>query len=492
MATPYEPPPDYPMVDERWRSKENSERVFDRFARIEDGLIDSRYFDRRLHRYPISQNPSSLMLKTRQFPEVAGIYGCEEQPALRRFTRYNQSIMDRDQPIMVVQAPPPPSTSFSKSSKKPSFFTGNWTLRYRKQCRPPLHGEVLTRCELNSRKKDYLKWKKISREERPMSMNLTDSRVGRSKSEASERQFSELRIPINHRRNANDGESGQTEISKKKTETYKTNITLDDVDVLRPKKIEPNIIDKNRYRYISSQIRKSCPDLESTCINLEDARVSKKRNKRAKEKAREARWRRKMVEEWELDDVLLWLQHCELDEVASLLIGYNLKGSDLLAWDHKCLTQLGLTNTSVRVKLLDELAAVRLRGPEDEGKDEKKGHKTLFDIVRQTSYDQVLAVETPLTTRDITVTHGHLGCLQITKVNGVNLPLRENDCLLEINERPGEQFKSALMLTKLISDSNGEAIRFVVLRRKGMDRQERCSNDASSSGVSSSPQSPIE
>lgn len=40
---------------------------------------------------------------------------------------------------------------------------------------------------------------------------------------------------------------------------------------------------------------------------------------------------------------------------------------------------------------------------------------------------QVLAVETPLTTRDITVTHGRLGCLQITKVNGANLPLKEHD-----------------------------------------------------------------
>ena len=44
--------------------------------------------------------------------------------------------------------------------------------------------------------------------------------------------------------------------------------------------------------------------------------------------------------------------------------------------------------------------------------------------------------------------------------------------LLEINERPGEQFKSALMLTKLISDSNGASIRFVVLRRKTLDSKD--------------------
>uniref|UniRef100_A0A0K0D2V0 RICTOR_N domain-containing protein n=1 Tax=Angiostrongylus cantonensis TaxID=6313 RepID=A0A0K0D2V0_ANGCA len=42
--------------------------------------------------------------------------------------------------------------------------------------------------------------------------------------------------------------------------------------------------------------------------------------------------------------------------------------------------------------------------------------------------------------------------------------------LLEINNCSGEQFKSALMLTKLISDANGARIRFVVL--KTIDRLE--------------------
>ncbi|VDL84598.1 unnamed protein product [Nippostrongylus brasiliensis] len=132
--------------------------------------------------------------------------------------------------------------------------------------------------------------------------------------------------------------------------------------------------------------------------------------------------------------------------------------------------QLGVTNVAVREKILNELAAIRERGPEETKEEKRSGHRALFDIVRQSAYDQVLAVETPLTTRDIIVTHGRLGCLQITKVNGVNLPLRENDCLLEINDCPGEQFKSALMLTKLISDSNGSPIRFVVLRMKTVER----------------------
>uniref|UniRef100_A0A0K0CZS9 SAM domain-containing protein n=1 Tax=Angiostrongylus cantonensis TaxID=6313 RepID=A0A0K0CZS9_ANGCA len=267
-------------------------------------------------------------------------------------------------------------------------------------------------------------------------------------------------------------------------------------------------------------LRNSCPDLKiATALpSSSNNRVQRRRNRRAKEKMKEACWRRKplevnafLLQEWALDDVVLWLQACNLDDVASLFIGYDLRGTDLLSWDHHCLCEfdgmvsdetrlfssddsfshLGVTSASIREKILDELATIRERGPDDMRETEKRtGHRALFDIVKQSSYDQVLAVETPLTTRDIVVTHGRLCCLQITKVNGVNLPLRENDCLLEINDRPGEQFKSALMLTKLISDANGVPIRFVVLRMKTVDRVENGSNETSSSGVSSSPRSP--
>lgn len=55
----------------------------------------------------------------------------------------------------------------------------------------------------------------------------------------------------------------------------------------------------------------------------------------------------------------------------------------------------------------------------------------LFKLVRSTSYDKVVALETPLTTRDITVAEGRFGCLQVTKVNGANIPLREQDWYAE-------------------------------------------------------------
>ncbi|EYC14276.1 hypothetical protein Y032_0041g445 [Ancylostoma ceylanicum] len=434
-----------PMVEGRWRSNEAG---YDRYAYAQN---NSPYTDPRLYRYhlppghPHCQHPPPPpMLRTRQFPEVAGIYGCEEQPALRRFTRYNHTMMDAP----AIVAAPPPSTAFSKSSKKPSFFSGNWTFRDRKQSRPGVVPDGMRR------------------DERPVSMNLSEHRSARSKSENSPRQV-EVRVPMKIQRSADD-ELRRTRQNSETAALYKTNITVDDAAaVLRPKR-DTTETNNNRYSYSSSnQLRKSCPDLETATATPAEDRGARRRNRRAKEKMRDACWRRKPVEDWALDDVLLWLQACSLDDVASLLIGYDLRGTDLLTWDHNCLSQLGVTSASIRSKILDELAAIRERGPEEPKESERKsGHRALFDIVKQSSYDQVLAVETPLTTRDIIVTHGRLGCLQITKVNGVNLPLRENDCLLEINDCPGEQFKSALMLTKLISDSNGAPIRFVVLRMK--------------------------
>ncbi|VDO65391.1 unnamed protein product [Haemonchus placei] len=454
---------------------------------------------------------SSALVNSELF-QVAGIYGCDEQPALRRFTRYNHSMLDTP----VVSAPPPPS-SFSKklvpfhlyplpicllkfrkfilavcispftfSSKKPSFFSGNWTFRDRKQSRPCM---------------DHDSMRSIYREERPMSMNLSESRGGRSKSETAPRQV-EIRVPVKIERSSPAEEYRRSRQLSETSAVYKTNITVDDsvvptpASILRPRK-EFAETNNNSYNYNSSSnpLRKSCPDLDAasaTSVPTEE-RGQRRRNRRAKEKIKEASWKRKPVEDWALDDVLLWLQACSLDDVASLLIGYDLRGTDLLTWDHDCLSQLGVTNLSVREKILRELTAIRERGPEEVKESEKKnGHRALFDIVKQSSYDQVLAVETPLTTRDIIVTHGRLGCLQITKVNGANLPLRENDCLLEINDCPGEQFKSALMLTKLISDSNGSPIRFVVLRMKTVERVEDTFNETSSSGVSSSPRSPSE
>ncbi|KAK5986678.1 hypothetical protein GCK32_004989 [Trichostrongylus colubriformis] len=322
--------------------------------------------------------------------QVAGIYGCDDQPALRRFTRYNHGMMEAP----VVSAPPPPS-SFSKTTKKPSFFSGNWTFRDRKQSRPTMDHDCMRR------------------DDRPMSMNLSESRSSRSKSEAAAQRQVEIRVPVKIERPPSSDAYRRTRQLSETAAVYKTNITVDDSAVttqqaiLRQKK-ELAETNNNNYNYNSRPAPQRA--LPAVIKGVAD----------------------KVDKEWALDDVLLWLQACGLDDVASLLIGYDLRGTDLLSWDHDCLSQLGVTSAPIREKILKELTAIRERGPE-EAKD-----------------------------------------------------------LLEINDCPGEQFKSALMLTKLISDSNGSPIRFVVLRMKTIERADDSFNETSSSGVSSSPRSPSE
>uniref|UniRef100_A0A914UN89 SAM domain-containing protein n=1 Tax=Plectus sambesii TaxID=2011161 RepID=A0A914UN89_9BILA len=101
-------------------------------------------------------------------------------------------------------------------------------------------------------------------------------------------------------------------------------------------------------RRCGSVTRKSCPDLlrpddeehvtPSKPIRTSAADRMTVRSRKTKEKRRAALiWQRKPLKLWTLDDVLLWLQHIRLDEVASLMIGYDLTGADLEKWDHETL-----------------------------------------------------------------------------------------------------------------------------------------------------------
>ncbi|VDK83443.1 unnamed protein product [Litomosoides sigmodontis] len=229
-----------------------------------------------------------------------------------------------------------------------------------------------------------------------------------------------------------------------------------------------------------SMLRKSCPDLrmpDSGAIVPKNMEICRAQNRirRAHEKKQAALWKKKPIAEWSLDDVLLWLQHCKLDDVASVMIGYDINGRDVERWDNNILEQLGVSKEQTRAKILHELQVLKARQTSrsvdlNEATDSKfkrgKPVIPLFKLVRSTSYDKVVALETPLTTRDITVAEGRFGCLQVTKVNGANIPLKEHDCFLEINEMPGQAFRSPLMFTKLVTEAAGEPIRLVVLRRR--------------------------
>lgn len=71
----------------------------------------------------------------------------------------------------------------------------------------------------------------------------------------------------------------------------------------------------------------SCPDLLEPCLNdfkpelnLLD-RAKRKKKSRAKPSRSEYSWEGKPLAAWKLDDILVWLQHLGLDELASVLIG---------------------------------------------------------------------------------------------------------------------------------------------------------------------------
>ncbi|VDM44541.1 unnamed protein product [Toxocara canis] len=66
-----------------------------------------------------------------------------DQPTLKRFSRYNQSMYSR--PSSTCDDEPssshlPQSQTYSKGGKlKTGIFSGNWTLRDKKEMRPSVH-----------------------------------------------------------------------------------------------------------------------------------------------------------------------------------------------------------------------------------------------------------------------------------------------------------------------------------------------------------------
>ncbi|CAJ0941413.1 unnamed protein product, partial [Mesorhabditis belari] len=444
IIRPYEPPPDYPFDDET--SNENEEKRGDSSNVSKETSILTSKFPKR--------TDGNEMLRTRQYPEVAGLYcGDEKVPALRRFTRYNQSMSQREHPSNTI-----PVQSFTSNgsctksfTKKSHFNFGNWTFREKKQSRPGLPIEMQPKRYERPASKDQKKRHKNTAVEFRFVWNECHCK------KAFARQiivsFFRSQPPPQQKVLNYSPERNQSILERNQpyqTPKFKSETSLEKAATLQQEN-------------------------DSLCVNLGEHRISKKRNRR-RDKTRDA-WRSKEVTNWSLDDILVWLQAIRLDEVASLFVGYDLKGPDLNQWDHQILTQLGVNDSRIRSKILTELEIVRKGGP--------------LKDVRNTEFDQVLAFETALTPRDLSVTGGRMGCLQVTKVDGSCLPFKENDCLLEINGVSGEHFKSALMLTKFISDADGQPIRFVILRRKEKEDDSTSQTD-SSSGISSSPLTPVE
>ncbi|GMT18925.1 hypothetical protein PFISCL1PPCAC_10222, partial [Pristionchus fissidentatus] len=387
IVRPYEPPPDYPLDDRPSYSSYRNPRLFD--------------------------SPSSHsyeMIRTRQYPEIAGLSTQDRTPSLRSFSRFGEGSTNNNQIPRQQRQQYRWSTSSTASFHDTPFCPSrlNPTLR-----NAPSRAETERSSQVPS-------WGSSGN---PPSPSPSSSLLLRSAVHSPLR--SEKRRRVNYRKT----------------------------------------------------LKKSCPDLNGTM-----AREESDRRRRRIKKREEREWARKELTKWRLDDVILWLQEIGEEEVASLLIGYEIKGEDVARWNEESLGALGIDDAFTSKKILTERDKLM-------SKKSAKERTSLFDIISRASGDQVVVVETPLTVRDVIVGRNSSGCLSIQKVTGSNLPLEEDDCLIEINSVPGEQFTSPLMLTKLISDSGGKPVRFVVLRRKRLcvHPEEEITRDSSSGVSSSSP-----
>ncbi|MFH4984199.1 hypothetical protein AB6A40_010908 [Gnathostoma spinigerum] len=91
------------------------------------------------------------MVRSKQMSELAGVMDGQlsDQPTLKRFSRFNQSMHSRVPPSCFYEptcshSQPIHSQTYSKGGKlKTSIFGGNWTLRERKDHRPSVHNIVV-------------------------------------------------------------------------------------------------------------------------------------------------------------------------------------------------------------------------------------------------------------------------------------------------------------------------------------------------------------
>lgn len=118
----------------------------------------------------------------------------------------------------------------------------------------------------------------------------------------------------------------------------------------------------------SKKLRNSCPDLVKSCVG--EAKVNlrhpslqpqqqqehmAKVEKHQQSKEKSMLWHEKALHRWKLDDILNWLQSLGLDDVATILIGYDLCGSDVEAWTASALDDLGVPKPAQEI-IFEELA----------------------------------------------------------------------------------------------------------------------------------------
>ncbi|GMS88438.1 hypothetical protein PENTCL1PPCAC_10613, partial [Pristionchus entomophagus] len=404
IVRPYEPPPDYPLDDRP--------SVYNNPIHSTQAYSNPAYRNPRLYSSPSTH--SYDMIRTRQYPEIAGLSTQDRTPSLRSFSS---------------RGPEPGNPEPGNNNRMPPHH------QHQRHHQPQIQWSSSSTTSFHN-------------------TPFCPSRLNPNLRQAPSRAETERSSQVSGRLSSGDSLSPSPSL------------------LLRSAVHSPlNSTQSNHYR---KTLRKSCPELHDDSTREEERRRRRMKKKEERE--------RKDLMKWRLDDVILWLQEIGEEEGASLLIGYEIRGEDVARWDEETLARFGIDDVATRRKILTERDKLV--------KKRRKERTSLFDIITKAAGDQVVVVETSLTVRDLIVSRNAASrCLTVQKVAGSNLPLEEDDCLLEINSIPGEQFTSPLMLTKLISDSGGRPIRFVVLRRARLcvHPEEEITRDSSSGVSSSSP-----
>ncbi|VDO95971.1 unnamed protein product [Soboliphyme baturini] len=184
----------------------------------------------------------------------------------------------------------------------------------------------------------------------------------------------------------------------------------DSLDHLRPVKHH------NRVTYCSSL---QFPDLLNDCVKIAGSSSNTYRSTLSKHivcscPEKDLDWKCKPLKLWTTNDVIAWLQHIGMDEVASVFIA-----------------QLGIEDPQTQSYLLKELAALKNEEKSNTfGKRINKRRTKLFPLVSEFPASNIMALTLPkfFNCWDITVASSPIdGSLRITNCRRDDLPLRVGD-----------------------------------------------------------------
>ncbi|KRZ03532.1 Uncharacterized protein T11_17257 [Trichinella zimbabwensis] len=150
-------------------------------------------------------------------------------------------------------------------------------------------------------------------------------------------------------------------------------------------------------------------------------------------------WRCRPLTKWTMADIIAWLRYLQMEHVISILIGYDLKGEDLLHWDENILIDFGVADEITRKRILFELKSLREKCKLTECCNSKPATNSssphpLYPLLTDIRYESMKAISVaahvPL--ENLSVTELANGALAVAEEN-FYLDLKPGDIIVELN-----------------------------------------------------------